>query len=126
MSFEVQWNVTWCIALSITSLLEDGQIKFRMSLALPDTSGVLGMNCPMIKVYSSRGQGSAFHLNSLKGHLLTFMGPIKVSIGCKLRQERLCIANEHTSYDQVLECSFISSSICMPVCSSLHLDAASQ
>ena len=34
--------------------------------------------------------------------------------------------NEHTSYDPVLECSFLSSSICMQPCSSLHLDAASQ
>ena len=83
--------MTQCIALSITSLLQGGLIEFRMSLMLPDTSGVLGMNCPLIMVYSSRGQGSAFHLNSSKGHLLTCMGPIKVLIGCKLRQERLCI-----------------------------------
>ena len=47
--------------------------------------------CSLIVVYSSRRQGSAFHLNSSKGHLLTCMGPIKVLIGCKLGQERLCI-----------------------------------
>ena len=35
-------------------------------------------------------------------------------------------ANVHTSYDPVLECGFISSSICMQPHSGLHLDTASQ
>ena len=38
----------------------------------------------------------------------------------------LPFSNEHTSYDPVLECSFISSSICMWPHNGLHLDAASQ
>ena len=69
---------------------EGGQIKFRMSLTLPDISGVLEMNCPSIMAFS-RGLGFAFHLNSLKGPLLICMGHIKVLIGCRLRKERLCI-----------------------------------
>ena len=105
MSFEDQLNATWCIALSIASLLEGGHIEFRMSLALPDTYGVLGMNCPLIMVYSSRGQRSAFHLNSSKGHLLTCTGPIKVLIGCKLRQERLCIGWHRLRYLYVSQCT---------------------
>ena len=46
---------------------------------------------PSIMVYFSKGQGFAFHLNSSNEHLLICMGHIKVSIGCRLRQERLCI-----------------------------------
>ena len=41
----------------------------------------------------------------------------------------LCLSpydNEHTSYDPVLEHSFISLSICMQSCSGLHFDASSQ
>ena len=48
--------MTHSIAQSVISLLEGCQIEFRMSLTLPDTSGVLGMNCLLIMVYSSRGQ----------------------------------------------------------------------
>ena len=62
-----------------------------MSLTLPDISGVLEMNCPLIRAFSLRGQGFAINQNSSKGPLLICMEHIRVSIGCRLRKERLCI-----------------------------------
>ena len=76
---------------SVECNLVYSQITFRMSLALPDISGALEMNCPLTLAFSSRGQGFPFHLNSSKGPLLICMEHIRVLIGCRLRQEKLCI-----------------------------------
>ena len=48
-SFEAPYNVTWCIAPSIASPLEVGQIKGRKFPVLPDISGDPSMNCPLVR-----------------------------------------------------------------------------
>ena len=90
-SFEASLNGTQCIALSTASPFEVGLNASRTSPILPDTSGALGMNSPLNMAYSSRGQGYAFPRKSLTVPLLTCMGLIKASIGCKLRWGWLCI-----------------------------------
>ena len=59
-SFETPWNVTQCIALPIITPLEIHLSKGRKFPALPDISGVPGMNCLSILAFSSRGQESEF------------------------------------------------------------------
>ena len=78
-SCEVLQNATQCIALSIAWPFKVGQIISRMSPALPDPSGVLGMICPLMLVFSPRGQGFAYHQNYSKGPLLICMEHIRVS-----------------------------------------------